>query len=149
MSNHTELGELYLKQLRKLCFDLNIKMVWRLPLAVGTYHDLRALIPMSAMTSKKLYAALCCHTRSPEYLRCLRKGQIRLAPGGIKRNVVSQAEYDLAQEMLKQQEIKASRSKRIMAKIEAKRQAKATKAAVPTPTTHITSVITKKRRVYV
>ena len=151
MSNHSDLGELYLKQLRKLCFDLKIKMVWRLPLAVGTYQDLRALIPAETMSSKKLYAALCCHTRSPDYLRCLRKGQIRLAPGGIKRDVVTASEYALAQQMLKVQATKAERSKRVMAKIAEKRQAKAAKALASQPNTNsvVTNVVTKKRRIYV
>lgn len=148
-------GEEALKKLRKLCFDLQIKMVWKLPLAKGTYPVLRNLIPKDKISSKVLYAALCCHARSPEYLKCLRKGQIRLAPGGVKAGVVSAEEYAHAQSMLKKQQQKAERSLKIAAKIAAKRKAKASKAgklcieAQSRPlsgTTKPCVVITKKKR---
>lgn len=101
MSKPKGYGEAALRQLKRVCWEHRIKVVWSKPLAKGTYQTLRELLPAEAISNKKLYSALCCHTRSPGYLQLLRTNAIRLAPGGAKSERVTHEESQFAVERLK------------------------------------------------
>lgn len=101
MSKPKGYGEAALRQLKRVCWEHRIKVVWSKPLAKGTYQTLRELLPAEAISNKKLYSALCCHTRSPGYLQLLRTNAVRLAPGGEKADRVTLEESQFAVERLK------------------------------------------------
>ena len=118
------LGEVTLKQLKAICYEMRIKMVWSRPMAKSTYTVLRNLIPANKLSAKKIYSALCFHARSPIYLQKLTANNVRIAPGGTKAEFVTEAEAARAKQMLQEQTKKAKISKRRMAKILEKKAAK-------------------------
>lgn len=69
-------------------------------MARGTYQKLRELLPVEAISSKKIYAALCCHTRSPGYLRLLKVNTHRLMPGGKQKGKVTAEDAAFARKKL-------------------------------------------------
>lgn len=100
MSKPKGYGENALRLLKKVCWDCRIKMVWSRPMAKGTYQMLREKLPKDAISNKKLYAALCCHSHSPAYLKAICSNVTRLAPGGVPSGRVSVEEAKYSHELV-------------------------------------------------
>ncbi len=73
-------------------YERKIKPKWKRPLSKGIYSDLRALIPHSDLSSKRLNAAVRHHVKSPGYLLLLREGNQRYDLYGKPNGRVSAAE---------------------------------------------------------
>ena len=76
------------------------KVKWRKPLSKNFYNQLRDIIPLEMLSSKRLNAAIKHHVKSPRYLLQMRVGEHRYGVNGKTEGRVNKFEADYAKKEL-------------------------------------------------
>lgn len=76
------------------------KVRWHKPLSKSIYHQIRAVLPIELMSSRKLYDAIGFHVKSVRYLMRLKAGDSRFNIKGQREGKVSSADETYARKAL-------------------------------------------------